>query len=491
MTKTKEIREFITKTPWEYLVNRPEVLFAKSITEASPEYFRRLTKILWRPSASLRFSTGEYFFAAGDIRRFRQSLERGGLPLLRRFHHQLVKEITALDRFGLKLAELETSTLSIQKLKVLARGYVRASLRAQAFLVPTPIAGSALETLILRQIKKGADVEKQRWLHDLVYPADYNIHVLEERAWLRMVIAIKQHPSRREHLVQHHLRTYDWVGARWFQWWNAWTEDDLKKRLRSWDGKSLSDVRHMLADNQAAWRDLRRTAGRLSRQLEIRPRSKLDQTLGLAREFAFRRAWRTDVIYRASFQAQGMLRELANRLGVPGDDLVWLTYQEFLQLMKNGRAPISIQEIRRRKHFHVTVKHQNRYEVLTAQAWLIPWMQRLLLQKSAAEIKGISAYPGLVRGPVRIVRSVKDIERVCRGDILVAVMTFPHFIAAMEKAAAFVTNEGGILCHAAIVSREMKKPCVIGSKVATNVFQDGDLVEVDANKGIVRKIPKS
>ena len=58
----------------------------------------------------------------------------------------------------------------------------------------------------------------------------------------------------------------------------------------------------------------------------------------------------------------------------------------------------------------------------------------------------------------------------------------------MEKAAAFVTDMGGILCHAAIVSREMKKPCVIGTKVATKTFKDGDLVEVDAEKGIVKKI---
>tara|TARA_Y100000310_G_scaffold338021_1_gene426573 strand:- start:1597 stop:1776 length:180 start_codon:yes stop_codon:yes gene_type:complete len=58
----------------------------------------------------------------------------------------------------------------------------------------------------------------------------------------------------------------------------------------------------------------------------------------------------------------------------------------------------------------------------------------------------------------------------------------------MKKAAAFVTDEGGVTCHAAIVSREMKKPCIIGTKIATKVLKDNDLVEVDANKGIVRKI---
>jgi len=58
----------------------------------------------------------------------------------------------------------------------------------------------------------------------------------------------------------------------------------------------------------------------------------------------------------------------------------------------------------------------------------------------------------------------------------------------MKKAVAFVTDEGGITCHAAIISREMKKPCIIGTKIATRALKDGDLVEVDANKGVVRKV---
>ena len=60
----------------------------------------------------------------------------------------------------------------------------------------------------------------------------------------------------------------------------------------------------------------------------------------------------------------------------------------------------------------------------------------------------------------------------------------------MKKAAAFVTDEGGTLCHAAIVARELNKPCVIGTKIATEIFKNGDMVEVDAERGIVRKVDK-
>lgn len=79
-------------------------------------------------------------------------------------------------------------------------------------------------------------------------------------------------------------------------------------------------------------------------------------------------------------------------------------------------------------------------------------------------------------------------HKVKEGDILVAPMTTPELMPAMKNAAAFITDEGGITCHAAIISRELDKPCIIGTKTATRIIKDGDLVEVDANLGIIRKL---
>ena len=72
------------------------------------------------------------------------------------------------------------------------------------------------------------------------------------------------------------------------------------------------------------------------------------------------------------------------------------------------------------------------------------------------------------------------------GDILVTGMTRPEFVPLMKKASAIITDEGGLTCHAAIISRELNIPCIIGTKIATQVLQDGDMVEVDADKGIIR-----
>lgn len=101
------------------------------------------------------------------------------------------------------------------------------------------------------------------------------------------------------------------------------------------------------------------------------------------------------------------------------------------------------------------------------------------------QLKGYVAQRGKIRGFVRRVMGHKQIADVKEGEILVSPMTIPDFLPAMKKAAAFVTDEGGILCHAAIVAREMGKPCIVGTKFATQLLRDGHFVEVDANHGAV------
>lgn len=104
------------------------------------------------------------------------------------------------------------------------------------------------------------------------------------------------------------------------------------------------------------------------------------------------------------------------------------------------------------------------------------------------ELRGAIAYPGKVIGKVRLILHKKGISKLKKDEILVADMTSPNFIPAIRKAGAIITDEGGITCHAAIVAREMKIPCIIGTKIATEVLKDGDLVEVDADKGVVKII---
>lgn len=110
------------------------------------------------------------------------------------------------------------------------------------------------------------------------------------------------------------------------------------------------------------------------------------------------------------------------------------------------------------------------------------------IKEKISELKGQIAYKGIVKGKVKVILTQEDLSKMNKSDVLVTSMTTPELVKGMLKASAFITDEGGITCHAAIIAREMSKPCIIGTKKATKVLKDGMIVEVDADNGIVRII---
>lgn len=100
-------------------------------------------------------------------------------------------------------------------------------------------------------------------------------------------------------------------------------------------------------------------------------------------------------------------------------------------------------------------------------------------------VRGLGAAPGFATGAVRVIGSREDAAKLRDGEILVTHMTAPDWVPLMRRAAAIVTNSGGMTCHAAIVSRELGIPCVVGTADATEVLHDGQLVTVDAGMGTV------
>ncbi|WP_246941283.1 phosphoenolpyruvate synthase [Bacillus pinisoli] len=112
-------------------------------------------------------------------------------------------------------------------------------------------------------------------------------------------------------------------------------------------------------------------------------------------------------------------------------------------------------------------------------------METSATTKRNALVKGLAASPGIARGKVRLIHHISEFAKVQEGDILVTIMTNPDMIPAMKRAAAVVTDEGGRTCHAAIVSRELGIPCIVGSNHATEILEDGMEVTVDATRGVV------
>jgi len=283
-----------------------------------------------------------------------------------------------------------------------------------------------------KYVKKDVD----KFIGDISYPVKKNKHVLMEEALLRGddVAAI--------------VREYGWMRAR-DGFSEPFTAEEIEDERRRVQGAGQSKV-----------------------EVDIEIPEPLRDIAAQVQELVYFRTLRTDIFYEFLFLARPLLREVAASYGLSFMDLrkyaIWdLISGELVEYPLNATAACYRGDL---AFFDELVVSDKKVE--------------------SRDINGVAAYKGRVQGVVKIVKVVDELDKVEEGDVLVTQMTAPSFVMAMRKAAAFVTDEGGLTCHAAIVARELKKPCVIGTKIATQVLKDGDMVEVDAEKGVVKVIKR-
>lgn len=174
---------------------------------------------------------------------------------------------------------------------------------------------------------------------------------------------------------------------------------------------------------------------------------------------------------------------IAKKTGYPLDLTDFLTIDEVELYLKNNKLPSKKELISRSNGLAFFCQGKN-VKLLTGSSYRD--LQKHLVSFTGNELKGTTAYKGMAKGAARIVLNPFKVKRFDKGDVLITGMTRPEFLSLMKKASAFVTDAGGLLSHAAIVARELKKPCILATENASKVIKDGDLVEVDANNGVVR-----
>jgi len=206
----------------------------------------------------------------------------------------------------------------------------------------------------------------------------------------------------------------------------------------------------------------------------------------LGAELSYQRFNIVEVATELIYKSWKPLEALAKKYSLSFEDMTNFTYQEIVELAETGKLPEDIKTRPLRFGLH-TKKGKMK---LFFEEEIDKAINSMKKEEIEEVVKGTPAFKGKVIGPAKIVQGPQETDKVEKGDILFAHETTPDYIVAMHKAAAFVTNQGGITSHAAIIARELRKPCIIGTKTGTKSFKDGDLVEVDADKGIVRKVEK-
>lgn len=191
-----------------------------------------------------------------------------------------------------------------------------------------------------------------------------------------------------------------------------------------------------------------------------------------------------------------LYREISRRQYYAKNQLEFMTFPEIIKVASGTKIELGL--IKKRQDKFICFKNRGSYSCLEGEEA----SERINKIKPVIEnvdtIKGSVANPGEATGTAKLIRLTvkldlvkKQIEEMKNGEILVTETTGPELIVACQKAAAIVTNEGGINSHAAIVSRELGIPCIIGTKIAADIIKNGDLIKIDANDGIIKILERS
>src|SRR3989338_5640608 len=312
---------------------------------------------------------------------------------------------------------------------------------------------------------------------------------LEHESFLKLV-ALKQRKVSREKLsvaINKHLDSFFYLKHLWLGLYGVYTYDYYVKEIQKFN-KTGKNAKQILQKEDAGFLKT------------LKERQKLFRTLGLTKnqkalfdvyaEFAVTKVYRRDAQLHWAYKMDFVFKELSKRLDITFMQSRFMWKGEVIEGLRQGKLPASLKrQIKERTKFCATVMTKGAYEIFYGKkAKALEKSAESTVGEGITEITGQTACLGKVIGKVKVINSVSEMNKMQKGDILVSIATNPDIVPAMKKAGAIVTEQGGITSHAAIVSRELGVPCVIGTKIATKVLKDGDMVEVDANKGIVKKL---
>ncbi|MBI4262332.1 hypothetical protein HY624_02295 [Candidatus Uhrbacteria bacterium] len=377
------------------------------------------------------------------------------------------------DRIEKEFDRIHVASLTIHELAALVEGLYHFEEEFWLIVHVPEIANWGGEKMLLERLQRIDRERASEYLEILSAPVKYSFFQEEELELLKGRFV-------------DHARKYRWLlnsyggnrvlTAKYFT-------DKLKELLRK--GSAASRIRKIHAAR----------ARNVARKQELKRRLHLTrQDMWMAEQLAQSIWWqdhRKAYIWRMNYYWDILLHEIAKRRDWSFDDLLWCWPKEILHIAKGSRVDRAL--IRSRKTYYVNELSEHGIKHIygaKAKKYIATYLSRETEQTT--ELHGLAVSKGdgkAVRGRVTIVQNpFVDGKKMKQGDILVAAMTSPEFIVVMKKASAIITDHGGMTSHAAIVSRELGIPCIVGTKHATKILKSGDRVEVDVAKGIVKKI---
>lgn len=452
------------------------------------------------------------FLDEEQIKAFNEIIEqekKEGLSFFRKYIKRCYKQCRALVNVAKKISKIKHfERLDNPHLLKIFKKYYREVLYLMPFLPTWRPIQAILEKSIKSSIEKILEDNKSNltnyYFNKLFIPTR-NIYLVQNlRDLLKIGAEIQKSPktiklfkknpkeveknlpqiNRKVYtMISSNTRQLGWMKIPYFYGRTPASFIDIIERIKIF---LKNDCAEKLDENLRKDEKRKKEYQKVKRELNLS--KKLVAEIKILNEYLYLINYRLDIFSIADFYTRSLLNEISKRIKLSYQDLIFLTYQEISKFLKAGRK-INLHA------FHERKKGYGLFKIHKKSRWYFGKEFKMLLRQETkkesvlpflAEIKGNGVSLGKAKGKVKLVLKEKDINKFHNGDILITTMTTPDLILAVQKSNGIVTDEGGILCHAAIVSRELGIPCIINTKVATKVLKDGDLIEVDANVGIVK-----
>lgn len=342
------------------------------------------------------------------------------------------------------------------------------------------------EAALARELRKklGGEEDFHYAFEKLSAPESLSFYQKEELDLLK--IKLIKDRKKAEEMIKEHQKKYFWL-LNSYRRTKTLTVKYFKKILEPYTAR---DADKKIKEIEEYKKYVSEEKMKVSRKFNLPKR-----VLKIGERLSFCVWWqdvRKSYIFQANHIIDNFFREIERRHKVDFYDLHYYKVKELENLVKRIKK-VSASEMKKRKtHFLIITDGKNKFYYFSgkkARELSRPYLE-VKIDKNAKEIRGIVVSQGRARGKARIINTPAEARKMKKGDILVAPMTSPDYILALKKASAVITDEGGMTCHAAIVSRELRIPGIVGAKIATKVLKDGDLVEVDAEKGIVKVLKR-
>ncbi len=227
------------------------------------------------------------------------------------------------------------------------------------------------------------------------------------------------------------------------------------------------------------------------KQLNLSPESRVYKLIQMLKFSVFLRDYRDGLRQRLNLSLKYLYEEIGRRANLTSNDLSLFTTEEISGFLQGKITAKYMQDEAAQRHqSFLLVQRSQKIEIYSGHKAKEIAARELgaNVRTKLTEVKGKTGAKGKASGKAIVIHSNLDLNKVQDGCVLVAHMTRQDYVPAMRKCVAFVTDEGGITCHTAIIARELGVPCIVGTGNATEVFKDGDQIEVNADKGIAKKV---